>query len=189
MTGTGTPLSKRRREHPTGARHRALPGRAAEIDRSTRASLTFPSGPMVASTMTTPCTRADWAMLGYTGFTFLIFVGGRYCRHAHRRNRRRWRWRSLGQSLPRRRRRRRQAPPPSTPPATPPSGASIPVSGLISDGRLDRRGGGISCPGSASGPRPQGAAAVAAAAVAAAGPRRTPSSRAASAGCQPPSGG
>jgi hypothetical protein len=34
------------------------------IDRSTFASCTRPSGPIVASMMTTPWTRADWAMDG-----------------------------------------------------------------------------------------------------------------------------
>jgi hypothetical protein len=41
--------------------------------------MTFPSGPIVASIVTTPATRADRAMAGYTGLTSLIFCGGLIC--------------------------------------------------------------------------------------------------------------
>ena len=38
--------------------------------------MTFPSGPIVASIVTAPETRADCAMAGYTGLTSLILFGG-----------------------------------------------------------------------------------------------------------------
>src|SRR5687767_10226685 len=74
MTGTGTPLSS------VGVNCHCLTASSAAwsssgIDRSTLASLTRPSGPIVASMMTTPCTRADCAIGGYTGLTFRVLVG------------------------------------------------------------------------------------------------------------------
>src|ERR1700704_3316986 len=75
MTGTGTPLSVVGvNTHCFTASSAAASSSA--IDRSTFASCTRPSGPIVASMITTPCTRADWAIDGYTGLTSLIFVGG-----------------------------------------------------------------------------------------------------------------
>src|SRR5262249_9446381 len=45
------------------------------IDRRTTALATWPSGPIVASRTTTPCTRSRCASGGYTGLTSLIFRG------------------------------------------------------------------------------------------------------------------
>src|SRR4030095_5827875 len=45
------------------------------MERTTFASMTFPSGPIVASIVTAPATRADCAIAGYTGLTSLIFFG------------------------------------------------------------------------------------------------------------------
>src|SRR5688500_10879956 len=63
MTGTGTPFSS------VGVNCHCLTASSAAwsssgIERRTLASLTRPSGPIVASMMTTPCTRADWAFGG-----------------------------------------------------------------------------------------------------------------------------
>src|SRR5258705_2868808 len=74
MTGTGTPLSS------VGVNCHCFTASSAAwssngIDRSTFASLTLPSAPIVASMITTPDTRADWAMGGYTGRTSLVLVG------------------------------------------------------------------------------------------------------------------
>src|SRR4029434_4905088 len=40
-----------------------------------RASSTRPLAPISVSRITTPCTRADWAIGGYTGATSFVFVG------------------------------------------------------------------------------------------------------------------
>src|SRR5215208_7803998 len=74
MTGTGTPLSS------VGVNCHCLTASSAAwsssgIDRSTFASLTRPSAPIVASMITMPETRADCAMGGYTGLTSLVLVG------------------------------------------------------------------------------------------------------------------
>ena len=74
MTGTGTPLSS----VGVNCHWRTASSAAASssgIERSTFASCTAPFGPIVASMMTTPCTRADCAIAGYTGFTSRTFVG------------------------------------------------------------------------------------------------------------------
>src|SRR5437867_893666 len=73
MTGTGTPLSS----VGVNCHWRTASSAAASssgIERSTLASCTLPFGPIVASMITTPCTRADCAMAGYTGLTSLTFV-------------------------------------------------------------------------------------------------------------------
>src|SRR6266550_3355716 len=75
MTGTGTPLSS----VGVNSHVRTASSAAASsngIERSTRASCTLPLGPMVASIITTPCTRADCAIGGYTGRMSLVFIGG-----------------------------------------------------------------------------------------------------------------
>src|SRR5213083_2087137 len=74
MTGTGTPFSR------VGVNCHCFTASSAAasskgIERSTFASCTAPFGPIVASMMTTPCTRADCAIAGYTGFTSFTFVG------------------------------------------------------------------------------------------------------------------
>src|SRR4249920_2246867 len=75
MTGTGVPLSSVGvNTHCFTASSAAASSSA--IDRSTFASCTRPSGPIVASMITTPCTRADCAIDGYTGLTSFVFVGG-----------------------------------------------------------------------------------------------------------------
>src|SRR5262245_39805960 len=63
MTGTGTPLSI------VGVNCHCFTASSAAasssgIERSTLASCTEPVGPMVASMITMPCTRADCAMAG-----------------------------------------------------------------------------------------------------------------------------
>src|ERR671918_587495 len=45
------------------------------MERRTRASCTLPLGPITASMITTPCTRADCAIGGYCGLTCLVLVG------------------------------------------------------------------------------------------------------------------
>src|SRR4030095_15736072 len=79
MTGTGTPLSS------VGVKTHCLTASSAAwsrsgIERSTLASLTRPSGPMVASMMTTPCTRADCAIGGGNGVAVGVLGGGLRCR-------------------------------------------------------------------------------------------------------------
>src|SRR6185436_1401903 len=75
MTGTGVPLSSVGvNSHCFTASSAAASSSA--IDLSTFASCTRPSGPIVASMITTPCTRADCAIDGYTGLTSFVFVGG-----------------------------------------------------------------------------------------------------------------
>src|SRR3954471_5974624 len=74
ITGTGTPFSR----VGVNCHCRTASSAAASssgIERSTFASCTAPFGPIVASMMTTPCTRADWAIAGYTGFTSFTLVG------------------------------------------------------------------------------------------------------------------
>src|SRR5207247_7585923 len=75
ITGTGTPFSS----VGVNCHWRTASSAAASssgIDRSTLASCTLPFGPIVASMMTTPCTRADWAIAGYVGLTSFTLVGG-----------------------------------------------------------------------------------------------------------------
>src|ERR671928_1848594 len=75
MTGTGTPLSS----VGVNCHWRTASSAAASssgIERSTLASCTDPFGPIVASMMTTPCTRADCAIGGYVGRTSLVLTGG-----------------------------------------------------------------------------------------------------------------
>src|SRR4051812_48709870 len=75
MTGTGTPLSSVGvNVHCFTASSAAASSRG--IERSTLVSSTLPLGPITASMMTTPCTRADRAIAGYSGFTSLTLVGG-----------------------------------------------------------------------------------------------------------------
>src|SRR5476651_49547 len=74
MTGTGTPFSRVGVNSHCRTASSAAASRSG-MERSTFASCTAPFGPIVASMMTTPCTRADCAIAGYTGFTSLTFVG------------------------------------------------------------------------------------------------------------------
>ena len=89
MTGTGTPFNS------VGVYCHCLTASMAAasssgIDRRTRTSCTRPSGPMVASRMTTPCTRADCAIGGYVGRLVSHFLGRlNRATDAYRRGRRR----------------------------------------------------------------------------------------------------
>src|SRR3954471_2268032 len=75
MTATGTPLSSVGENSHCRTASRA-DWSSNGIERSTRASVTRPFGPIVASMITTPWTRADCAIAGYTGLTCLVFCGG-----------------------------------------------------------------------------------------------------------------
>src|SRR5436309_10035238 len=78
MTGTGTPLSV----VGVNSHWRTASSAAASssgMERRTFASCTLPFGPIVASMMTTPCTRADCAIAGYVGLTSFTLVGGLIC--------------------------------------------------------------------------------------------------------------